>query len=301
MVVNMAILYTHKEGIRYLEHCKIIVNDEKLTYLRKESAVEKHYSIPYANLGVILLGQGTSITQKAARFLSSKGVMLGFTGTGASPLFLASQDEYRPTEYFHSYIKIWTCESSRLEAAKIFQIDRVANIKYTWRKIFDDDIIDKLNIITNKYLDNVSVSNNQNQILTSEARFTKDLYRILAIKYNTKFSREHSTGVDQFNRNLDFGNYLAYGLGSLALWSLGIPASLSVLHGKTRRGGLVFDAADIIKDSFIMPIAFKSASEGLKNNEFRNEIIAFSEKHKALDKIFKTLKRAIDDVDNDNK
>jgi len=38
-----------------------------------------------------------------------------------------------------------------------------------------------------------------------------------------------------------------------------ISSALSGLHGKTRRGELVFDIADLIKDVYVMPLAFLSA------------------------------------------
>ncbi|WP_123059786.1 type I-F CRISPR-associated endonuclease Cas1f, partial [Escherichia albertii] len=56
-------------------------------------------------------------------------------------------------------------------------------------------------------------------------------------------------GIDMANRFLDQGNYLAYGLAAVAAWVTGIPHGLAVMHGKTRRGGLVFDLADLIKDA----------------------------------------------------
>jgi CRISPR-associated endonuclease Cas1 subtype I-F len=66
-------------------------------------------------------------------------------------------------------------------------------------------------------------------------------------------------GTDGANRLLDQGNYLAYGLAAVAAWVTGIPHGLAVLHGKTRRGGLVFDLADLIKDALILPQAFIAA------------------------------------------
>ena len=63
-------------------------------------------------------------------------------------------------------------------------------------------------------------------------------------------------------RFLNHGNYLAYGLAATTLWVLGIPHGFAVMHGKTRRGALVFDVADLIKDSVILPWAFICAKEG---------------------------------------
>lgn len=89
---------------------------------------------------------------------------------------------------------------------------------------------------------------------------------------------------------MDHGNYLAYGLGATACWVLGLPHGLSILHGKTRRGGLVFDAADIIKDGIILPLAFISALSGDNEREFRENIIEVLRRYDALDHIFEVLK-----------
>ena len=88
------------------------------------------------------------------------------------------------------------------------------------------------------------------------------------------FSRsKRGGGLDPANRFLDHGNYLAYGLGATACWVLGLPHGLAVLHGKTRRGGLVFDAADLIKDAAILPRAFISAMGGDSETEFRQSCV----------------------------
>lgn len=69
------------------------------------------WNIPIANTTVILLGSGTSVTQAAMRLLSGAGVLVGFCGGGATPLFagtevewLNPQSEYRPTEYVQGWL-----------------------------------------------------------------------------------------------------------------------------------------------------------------------------------------------------
>ena len=101
---------------------------------------------------------------------------------------------------------------------------------------------------------------------------------------------KRGTGSDPANRFLDHGNYLAYGLGATATWVLGLPHGLAVLHGKTRRGGLVFDAADLVKDALIMPQAFLSAAQGDDEQEFRKAAIDVLTRAEALDLIIETLK-----------
>lgn len=94
----MSILPSHKQGIHYIERCRVMCKDEQVVYLEADSErkTRKFWAIPFGNLNILLLGNGTSITNKAARMLSEEGVMLGFTSGGGTPLFLASQDQYRP-------------------------------------------------------------------------------------------------------------------------------------------------------------------------------------------------------------
>ena len=99
-------------------------------------------------------------------------------------------------------------------------------------------------------------------------------------------------GLDRANRFLDHGNYLAYGLAATAAWVLGIPHAFAVMHGKTRRGGLVFDVADLIKDAVIMPEAFLGAMRGDSEQEFRKACIDVLTRTEALDFMLDTLKEA---------
>ena len=106
-----------------------------------------------------------------------------------------------------------------------------------------------------------------------------------------EFTRaKRGTGTDAANRFLDHGNYLAYGLGATATWVLGLPHGLAVLHGKTRRGGLVFDAADLVKDAAILPQAFLSAMRGDDEQAFRRACIEALTRSESLDFMIDSLK-----------
>ncbi|EGR3934075.1 type I-F CRISPR-associated endonuclease Cas1, partial [Vibrio cholerae] len=95
---------------------------------------------------------------------------------------------------------------------------------------------------------------------------------------------------DKANDFLNHGNYLAYGLAASCLWVLGIPHGFAVMHGKTRRGALVFDVADLIKDAIVLPWAFVCAKENASEQEFRQQILQAFIEHKALDFMFDTVK-----------
>ena len=89
---------------------------------------------------------------------------------------------------------------------------------------------------------------------------------------------------------ITYRNYLAYGLAASALWVLGIPHGFALMHGKTRRGALVFDVADLVKDTLVLPFAFIAASGGLSGQEFREMCLNKLVEHKALDYMYEKVK-----------
>ena len=104
------------------------------------------------------------------------------------------------------------------------------------------------------------------------------------------FVRKHEA-QDKANAFLNHGNYLAYGLAATTLWVLGIPHGFAVMHGKTRRGALVFDIADLIKDAVVLPWAFICAKENATEQEFRQQCLQAFTDHKALDEMFNQVKK----------
>ena len=104
------------------------------------------------------------------------------------------------------------------------------------------------------------------------------------------FIRQHED-TDKANGFLNHGNYLAYGLAASTLWVLGIPHGFAVMHGKTRRGALVFDIADLVKDAIVLPWAFICAMENATDHEFRQQCLQAFADHKALDVMFDQVKR----------
>ena len=299
-----AILHSKRANIYYLEKCRVMQKDGRVLYLTEAKEQNFYWNIPIANTTVILLGTGTSITQAAMRMLASAGVLVGFCGGGGTPLFsgseiewLTPQSEYRPTEYVQAWLKFWFDDDKRLTVAKAFQDSRVTYLKNIWEKdcdlkaenFFIDDSL--LSNALNSYTEQIKTANKVGDLLQREALLTKQLYRYAA--KTTKidnFVREREN-TDLANGFLNHGNYLAYGLAATTLWVLGIPHGFAVMHGKTRRGALVFDIADLIKDAIVLPWAFISAKEKVTEQEFRQQILQKFTEHKALDFMFDQVKQ----------
>ncbi len=277
--------------------------DGRVLYLSEASKELQYWNIPIANTTCLLLGTGTSITQAAMRMLAQAGVLVGFSGSGATPLLMATeiewltpQSEYRPTEFIQGWMRFWFDDAKRLDAAKVFQKARIGFIKKVWSKdrelkmegfsISDPTVEEMLDHAQQAIEEAPSVG----KLLQIEAELTKKLYKYAAhVTGQSGFVREHNA-ADLANEFLNHGNYLAYGLAASTLWVLGIPHGFALMHGKTRRGALVFDVADLIKDALVLPWAFVCAKEGMDEKGFRAQCLQNFVEHGALEFMFNQVK-----------
>ena len=303
------ILHSKRANLYYLRHCRVLVNGGRVEYVTEEGDQSLYWNIPIANTTTLLLGTGTSVTQAAMRELAKAGVMVGFSGGGGTPLYsvnemdievawFSPQSEYRPTEYLQHWVRFWFDDALRLEAAKAMQRARLARVAEHWarnRALADAGFAlagERLTAALDASLRQIDLAPDNTALLTEEARLTKKLFKLAcdATDYGDFVRAKNGSGADPANRFLDHGNYLAYGLGATAAWVLGLPHGLAVLHGKTRRGGLVFDIADLVKDALILPQAFISAMRGDDEQNFREACISNLVQAEALDFMIDTVK-----------
>lgn len=297
-----SILLSKRANVFYLEHVRVMQKDERVVYLTETGeSIERFFNIPERNTAFLLLGKGTSITDAAARRLADANVLVGFCGSGGSPLFsvadavfLAPQSEYRPTEYMQAWVKAWFDENTRVEMGKRLLRQRMAWTLEAWsdnaellkRKVAIPDALLK------RFENDIAVADSSQRLLLAEAQWAKSLYAKLAEASKVaEFKREEGkaaseTAADRINGFLDHGNYIAYGYAATVLNGLGISFSLPLLHGKTRRGALVFDVADLVKDAYVMPAAFLAGAEKSSQRDFRNALIETCQQQEILDRLF---------------
>ncbi|MGR3807374.1 type I-F CRISPR-associated endonuclease Cas1f [Pasteurella testudinis] len=298
------ILHSKRANIYYIEHCRVMQKDGRILYLTESDKENLYWNIPIANTTCIILGTGTSITQAAIRMLAGAGVLVGFSGGGGTPLFMGTeiewftpQSEYRPTEYIQGWLSWWFDDQKRLQAAKYLQQARVKFLRHAWDNDRElkaegfDAANPELTALLAQQQQQIALQDEVSHLLQLEARFTKKLYKFAAqATQHGEFTREREAG-DRANIFLNHGNYLAYGLAATTTWVLGIPHGFAVMHGKTRRGALVFDIADLIKDAIVLPLAFICAKEQATEQEFRQECLRAFTQHKVLDFMFDVVKQ----------
>ena len=217
-------------------------------------------------------------------------------GGGGTPLYLASQSEYRPNEYFFAYLKKWQDPIQRLEMAKQLQLQRIDFTERQWKRLNIE--ITELIVAGEIFQQKIKSAKDTEQLRGYEANYAKKLYAVQVKHLNIEnFTRDpgKKDETDVFNSFLDHARYLAYGLAAVTLWVLGIPHSMAVSHGATRRGALVFDVADVIKDGIVMPVAMFYAKNDEPRNKMRKRCIAEFNNSKTLDVLFNSMKQLTED------
>jgi len=302
-----AILLSKRAAVVYLEHARVLQKDGRVLYLTgRDGDVEQMFlNIPFRNTSVLFLGKGTSITDSAMRLLAEAGVLVGFTGSGGSPvisgadpMFLAPQGEYRPTEYMQAWIRMWVDDEQRLALGKRLLMMRLtlAEQHYAASK----ELAQRKIVITDQQLTRfeagIKRATSTMELLLTEAEWVKGLYKAVAAGYRMpEFTREErvtdrGTVVKTVNAILTHGNYIAYGYAAASLYTMGVSFALPVLHGKTRRGGLVFDIAGLVKDWTVLPLAFQHGFAGDRDQEYREALIAHMQSKEVLDIMFDSIK-----------
>lgn len=300
------ILLSKRANVFYLEHVRVLQKDDRVVYLTEEdNEIERFFNIPERNTAFVLLGKGTSITDAAARKLADSNVIVGFVGNGGSPLFssvdcafLTPESEYRPTEYMQAWMRMWLDDEQRLQVAKAFQKERIEWVLEAWDANPDLGAV-KIRVpdaVLRTYRARIDSASSTSELMSAEAEWAKRLYGVLAGGYGLKTftrcegKRSKASLEDAVNSFIDHGNYIAYGYAAVALNALGISFALPVLHGKTRRGALVFDVADLFKDALVLPLAFKHGKLVSRDQEFRDELVETCMEHEVIDKVISTIK-----------
>ena len=308
---SKAILLSKRANAFLIERARVMQKDGRLLFLtQRGEEIEQFFNIPHKNTAFLLLGLGTSITESAMRLLAESGVMVGFVGTGGSPLlgavdpvFMTPMSEYRPTEYMQSWMRMWLDEDRRLEMGRQFMRIRAQWVQSAWSKnqalvqqgasLSDADV--------KRFQHAVLGAETTVDMLAAEAVWSRMLYARLRSAFSVEdFKRDGgkksaANGADLVNSFLDHGNYIGYGYAAVAIYALGISFALPVLHGKTRRGALVFDVADLFKDAVVMPLAFEMGAKGAKGQDFRNELIDRCLQLGVIDSLIENIKLALEE------
>jgi len=218
----------------YLEMGRLDVDADGLGFHQGDDVTP----IPINQLGVIMLGPGTTITHAAIKALSRNNCLVAWTGQDAIRLYAASIGGTYSARRLLRQAKLVSNDEKRLE---------VAWRMYQFR--FKELIPPVVSIESIRGMEGIRV---------------RKAYKIAADKYGVewkgrRYNQNDWKQSDPVNRALSAANACLYGICHAGILSAGYSAALGFIHtGKML--SFVYDIADLYKTELTIPVSFKIAA-----------------------------------------
>lgn len=270
-VHDLHILPKFSDGWSYLyaEHCRIEQDSKAIAILE----VDGKTCVPCANLALLMLGPGVSISHAAIVVLADHGCLVCWCGEQGVRLYAASTGETRSSAGLLHQIKMWADEH-----------DRARVVRKLYQLRFNEQFDESLSI---------------QQIRGMEGVRVRETYAFFAKETGVNWSgrnydRNNWKNTDPINKALSTANACLYGICHSAILSAGFSPSIGFIHtGKML--SFVYDIADLYKAQLTIPVAFRAVAEGPENIERRIRHLcrdAFAEQ-RLLAKIIPDIKTAL--------
>lgn len=249
----------------YVERCKID-QDAKSIALHDEGGKT---CVPCANLTVLLVGPGTTITHAAVKTLSDSGCLVMWTGEMGVRFYASGMGETRAAR--NLLLQSYLCSIPKF---------RVRVVRRMYEMRFGEELAPDLSIQQIRGKEGVRVRTAYQQAS-----------RESGIEWSGRsYKRDSWKDADPVNRALSAANSCLYGICQAAIVSAGFSTALGFVHtGKML--SFVYDIADLYKADITIPMAFQAVSEGEYDLESRV-------RHRCRDKFHqdKLLTRIIPDI-----
>jgi len=249
----------------FLEHGRLDEKAGALLFHGTDGSIE----IPINQLGLLLLGPGTTVTQSAMRFLADNNTLVCWTGEQGVRLYAHS------TGGSHS--------SRRLlrQAGLYVNMDsRIAVIRRMYNMRFPEKLPDSVSLDT---------------VRGMEGHRVREAYRKLAEENGVMwrgriYNPQNWDQADPLNRALSSAFACLYGLCHAAILSAGYSPAIGFIHtGKML--SFVYDVADLYKMEIAVPLAFQTCSESDVDVERNVRLACRDVFHKT-----KLMKRVLPDI-----
>lgn len=227
----------------YVEHCGIEQEERAIAIYDAAGKVP----VRCANLALLMLGPGVSITHAAVLVLSDHGCLLAWCGEGGTRFYAAGTGETRSAANLLHQARMWASTKSRMKVVR--------------------------NLYQLRFPEILSPSLTLRQIRGREGIRVRKAYAEASRQSGVSWSgRSYRRGewnsADPLNRALSVANACLYGICHAAVVSTGFSPALGFIHtGKML--SFVYDVADLYKTEVTIPAAFRAAAEGSSGVERR--------------------------------
>lgn len=254
----------------YVERCKID-QDAKAIALHN---INGKTSVPCANLTLLLVGPGTTITHAAVKTLADNGCLVMWTGEKGVRFYAQGMGETRASRNLLRQSFLSSIPKLRLQV-----------VRRMYEMRFGEELSPALSIQQIRGKEGVRVRTAYSQ--ASEMTGIEWVGR--------SYQRTNWQSSDPVNRALSSANSCLYGICHAAIVSAGYSTALGFIHtGKML--SFVYDIADLYKADITIPMAFQTAAESVENIESRVRHLCRDKFHeeKFLKRIIPDIQRALD-------
>lgn len=235
-IQDLHILPKFRDGWSYLyvEHCRV---DQEARAIAVHDASGK-VPVPCANLALLMLGPGVSITHAAISVLADHGCLVAWCGEEGVRFYSVGMGETRSASNFLHQARMWSDEETRLDI-----------VRRLYQLRFETKLDPALTLKQIRGMEGVRVreayakASRESRLPWSGRSYRTDNWRT----------------ADPVNRALSTANSCLYGICHAAVVSAGFSPALGFIHtGKML--SFVYDVADLYKTEFSIPLAFRAAA-----------------------------------------
>jgi CRISPR-associated protein Cas1 len=234
---DLHVLPKFSDGWSYLyaEHCKVDQEDKAIAI---HDAAGKT-PVPCANLALLMLGPGVSITHAAISVLAEHGCLVAWCGEEGVRFYATGMGETRSASNFLHQARMWAHEGFHMHV-----------VRRLYQMRFSEKFAPSLGLQQIRGMEGVRVRE-------AYAKAAKEA----GIEWaGRNYKRDEWTKADPANRALSAANSCLYGICHAAIVSAGFSPALGFIHtGKML--SFVYDVADLYKTEITVPLAFRAAAE----------------------------------------
>jgi CRISPR-associated protein Cas1 len=219
----------------YVEHCRVDQEDRAIAIHDQDGKTP----VPCANLALLMLGPGVSITHAAISVLADHGCLVAWCGEQGVRFYATGMGETRSAANFLHQARMWAHEGFRMQVVR-----RLYQLRFSEK--FDPSL-------------------SLQQIRGMEGVRVREAYakaaQMAGISWEGRnYRREEWSKADPANRALSAANSCLYGICHAAIVSAGFSPALGFIHtGKML--SFVYDIADLYKTEITIPVAFRAVAE----------------------------------------
>ncbi len=228
----------------YLEHGRLEQNRKSVAFVDKNGG---YTPIPAANLSVLLMGPGTTVTHAAIRALADNGCLVIWSGQDGTRMYAAGMGETRKAYRLLKQAELATDRSMRLVV-----------IRQMYELRFQETLATNLTL---------------EQVRGKEGVRMRESYaqasRETGVSWHgRRYQRGNWAGSDSINRAISAANAMLNGLCHTAIVSGGYSPAIGFIHTGQQQS-FVYDIADLYKADVTIPLAFQVVAKGTEKLEKR--------------------------------